>query len=289
MLANDLSGDQKSRNIEVVKINNDPRMVAKETLESTEPRVQDVSETPDILKTAREAVERNIVSAVSSIKSLARDAATKDFNHSLINRSEVILIHEKLVADLKLVTSLHDLYCFYKQRGRNEDSQEELINEDEKYISALKLEAHRAIDVQNEYEKSFTHHEKERASRLRKESTQRAQAEADADRLEKLSGEMLKKEGELARNRREILEQLQSIPAKDMPGNSDIMMCPTDDMIQDFPERFGKYKRTVNELEGMLADRGYPKDDIKRKLEISALGIEQGEFAKQLIYIKRIQ
>ena len=75
MLAKDLSGDQKFRNLKAVKINNDPRMVAKETLESTEPRVQDVSETPDILKTAREAVERNIVSAVSSIKSLARDAS----------------------------------------------------------------------------------------------------------------------------------------------------------------------------------------------------------------------
>ena len=44
----------------------------------------------------------------------------------------------------------------------------------------------------------------------------------------------------------------------------------------------------MHELEKMLADRGDPKDDIKRKLEISALGIEQGEFAKQLIYIERI-
>ena len=84
-------------------------MSAKEALESTEPKVPDVSETPDIIKTAREAVERSIVSAVSSIKSLARDAATKDFNHSSINRYEVLLVHEKLVADLKMVTSLHDL------------------------------------------------------------------------------------------------------------------------------------------------------------------------------------
>ena len=68
----------------------------------------------------------------------------------------------------------------------------------------------------------------------------------------------------MARNRREyigekrvnqeILEILQSIPAKDMPEESDIMMCPTDDMIQDFPERFGKYKRAVHELERMLVD-----------------------------------
>ena len=45
----------------------------------------------------------------------------------------------------------------------------------------------------------------------------------------------------------------------------------------------------MHELERMLADRGDPKDDIKRELDISALGVEQGEFASQLIHIKRIQ
>ena len=84
------------------------------------------------------------------------------------------MIQEKLVADLKLVTSLHDLYCISKQKGRNvEYSEEEIITEDEKYISALDLEAHRAIDIQNEYKKSFTQHEKDKASQFRKESAQR--------------------------------------------------------------------------------------------------------------------
>ena len=68
--------------------------------------------------------------------------------------------------------------------------------------------------------------------------------------MEKLNNNILKKEEELARNRKEylsekrvnqeILEILQSIPAKDIPGDSNIMMCPTDDIIQDFPEIFGK-------------------------------------------------
>ena len=85
------------------------------------------------------------------------------------------MIHEKLVADLNLVLSLHDLYCFSKQRGRNkEDYEEEIITQDEEYISALELEAPRAIDVQKEYKKSFQQHEKDKASRLRKESAQRA-------------------------------------------------------------------------------------------------------------------
>ena len=73
---------------------------------------------------------------------------------------------------------------------------------------------------------------------------------ADTNRLEKLNNDILNKEEELARSRREylgektvhqeILEILQSIPAKDIPGDSNIMMCPTDDIIQDFPEIFGK-------------------------------------------------
>ena len=145
-------------------INNNPKMAAKETLESKEPRVQDVSETPDIQKTAREAVERNVVSANSSIKLLAWDASTKEFNHNLINRSEATLIHEKLVADLKLISSLHNLYCISKQGGRDEEcSEEEIITEDDKYISALELETHRAIDLQNEYEKSIKQHEKDKS------------------------------------------------------------------------------------------------------------------------------
>ena len=152
-------------------------MSAKEALESTEPKVPDISETPDIIKIAREAVERNIVSAVYSIKSLARDAASEDFNHSSINRSEALLVYEKLVADLKIATNLHDLYCASRQRGRNEDSEEELITKDEKYISELELVAHRAMDIQVEYEKSFSRPNKERASQFRKEIAQRAQAD----------------------------------------------------------------------------------------------------------------
>ena len=65
-----------------------------------------------------------------------------------------------------------------------------------------------------------------------------------------MNDEIFKKEEEVAKNRREylgekrlnqeILEPLQRIPDKESePGNSEIMMCPTDDMIQDFPERFG--------------------------------------------------
>ena len=60
-------------------------------------------------------------------------------------------------------------------------------------------------------------------------------------------------------------------------------------MIQDFPKRFEEYKRTVHELEELLADRGDPKDNIKRRMDIGALGIEQGEFTRQLVCIKRIQ
>ena len=116
--------------------------------------------------------------------SLAMDAATEDFSHSLINRTEAIMVHNRLVADLRLVIRLHDLYCVYRRRGRDEDSEEELNTEDENYISKLKLEAHRAMDIQVNYEESFAQHQKERASRFRKEFAQRAQAEADADRLE---------------------------------------------------------------------------------------------------------
>ena len=120
---------------------------------------------------------------------------------------------------------------------------------------------------------------KERASRFKKEFAQRAQAEADADRLEKLNDEIFKKEEELTRNKeeylgekrlnQEILEPHQSIPTKDMPGSYGIMMCSTNDMTLDFPKKFGEYKRTVDELERMLADRGDPEDDIKRTLVLN--------------------
>ena len=142
-------------------------MSAKEALQSTDPKVPDIPESQDINKTARVAMERNIASAVSSIKSLARDAATEDLNHSLINRTEALLVHYELVADLRLVTSLHDLYCVYRKRGRNEDSEEELITIDENYISELELEAHRAMDVQIEYKKSFARHKRTRVARFR--------------------------------------------------------------------------------------------------------------------------
>ena len=144
-------------------------MLAKEALESTDPEVPDVPEVPNIIKTGRLAVEGNIASAVSSIKALAKDAATEDFNHDLINRTEALLAHEKLVADMKLVTSLHELYCVYRKRGRSEDSEEELITKDEKYISELELKAHRAMDVHIEYEKSFARNKKTRADQIRME------------------------------------------------------------------------------------------------------------------------
>ena len=92
-------------------------MSAIEALESTYPEVPDVPEIPDFLKTARAAVEGNIASAVPSIKSLAKDAATEDFNHDLINRTEALLAHDKLVANLKLVTSLHELQEEREERG----------------------------------------------------------------------------------------------------------------------------------------------------------------------------
>ena len=66
------------------------------------------------------------------------------------------MAHYKLFADLRLVTSLHELYCVYMNRGRNEDSEEELITKDEDYITELELKAHRAMDMQIKYEKSET-------------------------------------------------------------------------------------------------------------------------------------
>ena len=117
--------------------------------------------------------------------------------------------------------------------------------------------------------------------------------------MEKFNDEIFKKEEELAGNKddylgakrlnQEILEPLRNVTAKDMPGSSEIMLCPANDMIQDFPKRFEEYKRTVHKLEELLADRGDPKDDVKRRMDIGALGIEQGEFTRHLVCIKRIQ
>ena len=57
----------------------------------------------------------------------------------------------------------------YRKRGKNEDSEEELITKDEKCISELELKAHRAMDVHIEYEKSFARNKKTRADQIRME------------------------------------------------------------------------------------------------------------------------
>ena len=84
------------------------------------------------------------------------------------------------------------------------------------------------------------------------EITQRAKPEVDPVRLEKLNDEIVKKEEKLARNKdeylgekrlnQEILEPLKNITAKDMPGSSEIMLCPANEIIQDFPKKFDQYK-----------------------------------------------
>ena len=70
------------------------------------------------------------------------------------------MAHDKLVTNLKLVTKLPELYCVHRMRGKDEASEEELITKDEEYISELELEAHKAMDVHIEYDKSFARHEK---------------------------------------------------------------------------------------------------------------------------------
>ena len=96
------------------------------------------------------------------------------------------------------------------------------------------------------------------------EITQRAKPEVDPVRLEKLNDEIGKKEEELARNRREylgekrvnqeILEILQSIPAKVMPGNSDIMMCQTKEGSQNTRELCTNWRESsqTEEILGMI-------------------------------------
>ena len=85
---------------------------------------------PNVLKTARAAVKWKIASAVTSTNILAKDAATGDFDHGLISRTNALSAHDKLVANLELVTKLHELYCVHRERGEDEASEEKLITKD---------------------------------------------------------------------------------------------------------------------------------------------------------------
>ena len=55
---------------------------------------------------------------------------TWDFDHSLISRTNALLVHYKLVANLELVTKLHELYCVHRERGKDEASEKEHIAQD---------------------------------------------------------------------------------------------------------------------------------------------------------------
>ena len=113
------------------------------------------------------------------------------------------------------------------------------------------------------------------------EITQRAKPEVDPVRLEKLNDEIVKKEEELARNKgeylgekrsnQEILEPLKNIIAKDISGSREFMLSQANEMIQDFPKRLEEYKRAEHKFEELLADRGNPKDDVKRRMRLGAL------------------
>ena len=76
----------------------------------------------------------------------AKDAATGDFNHCLISRTNALSAQDKLVANLELVTKLHELYRAHRDRGKDEASEEELITKDKEYISKLDLKAQKAMD-----------------------------------------------------------------------------------------------------------------------------------------------
>ena len=120
---------------------------------------------PEVIKKARTAVKSRITSAVNSINALVKDTDGK-FDHSKKSKTNALSTPEKLVANLELVKNLHESFRIHRERGKDQTSEETLLEKDEEYVTELELKAHKAIDVFIKYEESFAAREKAKADQV---------------------------------------------------------------------------------------------------------------------------
>ena len=64
------------------------------------------------------------------------------------------------MANLELIKELHEIYCIHGERGKDDTLEEALLPKDEEYGTEVELNAHKALDVHAEYEKSLATVEK---------------------------------------------------------------------------------------------------------------------------------
>ena len=91
-----------------------------------------------------------ITSAVNSINALVKDTAGK-FDHSQISKTNALATHGKLLANVELIKGLHEIYCVHRERGKDDASEEALLEKDEEYVTEVELKAHKALNKHAEY------------------------------------------------------------------------------------------------------------------------------------------
>ena len=117
------------------------------------------STNPEVIKNAQASVKGKITSTVNSINALVKYTDGK-FDHSKKSKTNALSTPEKLVANLELVKNLHESFRIHRERGKDETSEETLIEKDEEYVTELDLKAHKALYVFTGYEESFAAREK---------------------------------------------------------------------------------------------------------------------------------
>ena len=163
-------------------------------------------------------------SPVNSINALVKDTDGK-FDHSKKSKTNALSTPEKLVANLELVKNLHESFRIHRERGKDQTSEETLLEKDEEYITELELKAHKALDVFTEYEEYFTAKEKAKADQ--------------ADILKKEQALSSLKEDYFSDKKavQEVMDTVKDVAAKDLKDNGYVSLCPAKNLVQSITKR----------------------------------------------------
>ena len=262
--------------------------MAEEALKSTD---------PILIKNARSVVKGKVTSAVKSIEALDKDSAG-EFDHTKISRTNALASKTKLETNFELVRKLHEHYCIYREKEKDDTSEEALVEKDENYITEVELNAHKALDVFAEYDCSFAAQEKAKADTETRKAEEKASFEAIEIKTKKMEAEIIKKELALMFPREaylsdrkaamEVVDKVKNVAAEHLKDSSEVLLCPAESMIQSLTKNFESYKKSVFELAEMLGDKGDSKEEIDKRVDMASMKIEQEEFSIQMASLNRI-
>ena len=120
-------------------------------------------------------------------------------------------------------------------------------------MTELLLKAHQALDVFAKYEKSFTN-------------------QMESDILKNELALSFPKESYFSDKKtiQEVMDAFKCVAANHLKDNSDVLLCPAENLIQSLTENFGSYKKSVFEFVEALSERGDSKDDIDKKADMAS-------------------